>query len=250
MIRLRAQPRDPRTVARDIPGILDALFPQLSAGITKHLNSTAETFRWCEPADEALISASRLQHAMLFELAFAAGEQLLEKSDSFDWGNALQTATERQRRYFDAALPALLTDVDMAIAWHVGGNLARMLEELSVGSTLVAGPAIPGFRWIASGHGDFSFGSNIVEVKCIATNFGASDYRQVLMYWLLSYSASLEGRGCEWKTGILLNPRRGTIVKFNFDELITLIGSGRSKVDVLQLFDWLIGDHSARTVEH
>lgn len=35
-------------------------------------------------------------------------------------------------------------------------------------------------------------GDKLIEVKCSGRNFGSADYRQILMYWLLSYMASIE----------------------------------------------------------
>lgn len=249
MTRLRPVPRDPRTVARDIPGVLDGLFPQLTPGLVMYLNGSAEGSLLCEPVKEELVAASSLQHAMLFELAVAVGEQSLDAREQVDWEGALASAVARQRRYFDAKLPARLSAEDKAIAEHVGENLAIMIEDIAGDGPIARSPVIPGYRWVSSGHGDFSCGSTIVEVKCTARPFGAADYRQVLMYWLLSYAASVEGRGAEWSNAILLNPRRAQLVSFSFDELVAAVGAGRSKVDLLELFSWLVGDHSSRGVE-
>lgn len=250
MIRTRLMPRDPRTVSRDLPSIVDALFPQLAPGVVMHLNNSARRVLLIDPVAEELVSESTLQHAMLFELAFAAGEQCLDGADDVDWDKALASAVRRQRKHFDARLPDSISDTDKAIANYVGENLCWMLEDVAADRTIVPSPAIPGFQWIASGNGDFSCGSTLVEVKCTSRRFGASDYRQILMYWLLSYAASIEGQGEEWETGVLLNPRRNQIVEFSFDELISTVGAGRSKVDVLELFGWLIGDHSRRLIDH
>lgn len=67
---------DPRTVARNIPGIFDEIFPQLTSGLVTHFNSYTEVI--VEPIPLALIKSTNLQPAMLFELAFSAGEQLIE----------------------------------------------------------------------------------------------------------------------------------------------------------------------------
>lgn len=34
---------DPRTVAREIPGVLNEVFPQLTPGIVAHFNASAES---------------------------------------------------------------------------------------------------------------------------------------------------------------------------------------------------------------
>lgn len=241
--------KDPRTVARDIPGILDALFPQLAPGVVRHLNKTGQGIDGCKPVSEELITRSKLQPAMLFELAFAVGEQFVAGNEDVDWASALATSVKRQRRHFDAQLPTDLTDEDRAVARLVGMNLSYMLNRVTTGP-IVSSPPIAGFQWLSSGVGDFSVGSVLIEVKCIRKRFGASDYRQILMYWLLSFAASIEGLGEEWSTGVLLNPRLNLVVEVNFDELIATVGAGRSKVDVLELFSWMIGDHSGRAINH
>lgn len=246
----RMMPRDPRTVARDIPSIVDALFPQLASGVVTHLNGTSREVILCEAISEDLVEESRLQHAMLFEVAFAVGEQLLEGGEEVDWSAAIGAAVRRQRRHFDARIPDHLTEKDRVIANHVGENLCWMVEDVADGRSIVRSPSIPGFQWIASGNGDFSFESCLIEVKCAARRFGASDYRQILIYWLLSYLAAVENRGVEWERGVLLNPRRNEIVEFRFDDLIAMVGGGRTKVDVLEHFTWLVGDHSARLIDH
>lgn len=40
----RLPARDPRTVARDIPGVLDILFPRLTGGLVNALNSKMFAF--------------------------------------------------------------------------------------------------------------------------------------------------------------------------------------------------------------
>jgi hypothetical protein len=73
----RALLDDPRTVARDIPGVLDALFPHLIPGVVAHFNRKGRTATCCAPIPPELIAASALQHAMLFELAVVAAEEIL-----------------------------------------------------------------------------------------------------------------------------------------------------------------------------
>lgn len=244
----RRQPaKDPRTVARDIPGVFDVLFPQLAPGVVVHLNRDAYAIGGCEPISEELVTASGLQHAMLFEIAIAAGEQVL-KGCEIEWESCLDVAVKRQRRHFDAKIPNELTDADKEVAIRVANNLASMLDAITklYGDQLTFSPLIPGYQWIASGSGDFAVGQNLVEVKCTQKRFSASDYRQVVMYWLLSYASSVEGRGHEWSHGILLNPRLNRVVALPFDDIIKVIAAGRSKVDILQLFSSLAGDHAFR----
>ena len=72
-------------------------------------------------------------------------------------------------------------------------------------------PLIPGYGWIGNSIGDYSQETTIIEVKCTNKHFSSADYRQVAMYWLLSYIRSLEKGGNSWEIAILLNPRRNVI---------------------------------------
>lgn len=248
MKSLRRLARDPRTLARDIPGIFDVLFPQLAPGVVMSFNRTGYAIDECKVVSSDLIRASSLQHAMLFEIAVAAGQQLVDGSKAVDLDSALDVAMERQRRHFDAQIPEKLTDQDKDIAILVAENLAKMLDKVRVdsGGRLVSSPVIPGYQWIASGNGDFAIGSRLIEVKCTNKPFSASDYRQIMMYWLLSYASSVEGRGSEWSDALLLNPRLNKVVEIPFGDVIKVIGAGRTKVDLLELFSSMIADHSFR----
>lgn len=214
-----------------------------------HFNREAYAADCCEAVSSELISTSSLQHAMLFEIAVAAGEQLIAGSESIDLDQALDVAVKRQRRHFDAKLPQKLTDIDKTIAILVAENLAAMLDGVRSASNeepLVRSPHIPGYQWIASGTGDFAIGSRLIEVKCTNKLFSSSDYRQIMMYWLLSYASSIEGGAPEWSNALLINPRLNKIVEVSFDEVVRVIGAGRSKVDLLELFSSMVGDHNAR----
>ena len=92
----------------------------------------------------------------------------------------------------------------------------------------------------------FSLGRTLIEVKCTAKRFSSSDYRQVAIYWLLSFAAAVEGRGEEWQDFVLLNPRSGQTVSMRFDAFLAVISSGRTKVDILQLFQSLVGSRHTR----
>lgn len=233
---------DPRTVAREIPGLFDTVLPQLTSGVVSAFNRAAEVCR-CEPIPPEDIAACQLQHAMLFELGFVAGEMLIS-SGSIDWNGCVNLAVKRQRRHFDARIPEHIPDHDQEVALRVGENLAAMLMELRESSrsgAIVLSPSIPGFQWIASGQGDFAIGETLIEVKCAAKNFSASDYRQLTMYWLLSYALAVESNHPEWSEGILLNPRTGRYVSFRFDEFLRTVGAGRTKADILVLFASMVG---------
>lgn len=243
--------RDPRTVARDIPGIFDAIFPQLTSGVVAYFNKRTVTFEECEALPDDLVKASTLSHAMLFEIAFARGEQLLNGMTDADWNDCLQVAVKRQRRHFDAHLPDALLDADKTVADWVGKNLDTMLTHLQSnleGSVLVASPQIPGYQWIASGVGDFSLGTNLIEVKCTNRHFGSADYRQILMYWLLSYASAIERDSPEWRNGILLNPRLNYVLEISFNEIIEVTGAGKSKIEILELFSSIVGDYGRRSL--
>jgi hypothetical protein len=240
--------RDPRTVARDIPGICDALFPQIAPGVVLHFNREAFSFEGCRIVPPDLITSSPLQHAMLFEIAVAAGEQLIDGNNAINIADAIEVAIRRQKRHFDAKIPQNITRTDETIIELVANNLAKILIELADGlyTEIVRSPHIPGFQWIASGSGDFAIGSRLIEVKCTNKPFSSSDYRQIMLYWLLSYASSIEGGAPEWSDAVLVNPRLNIVVKVNFNKIIQAIGAGRSKVDLLELFSSIIGDHASK----
>jgi hypothetical protein len=237
---------DPRSVAREIPGIFDEVFPQLTPGIVAHFNSGAVGFEIKE-VPGALLAMSKLQRAMLFELGYSVGERLLTDA-AIDWDECIDATLRRQQAFFDAKLPEKIELHDKTLATIVGGNLAAELRAMSAkrGQPLAMRPAIPGLEWIASAQGDFSVGRALIEVKCTAKRFSASDYRQVAIYWLLSYAAAIEGRGEEWQEFVLLNPRSGVAVSMRFAPFLSAIGSGRTKVDILQLFQSLVGSRLTR----
>lgn len=232
---------DPRTVARDIPGMFYDVFPQLTAGIVGHFNSQATKLDSI-PLPATLLAQSRLQRAMLFELGTAVGERLVAGAE-VDWDVCSAAALKRQRAYFDAKLPEVFDETDKTLATIVGENLAAALRALSgdAGCPIVLNPPIPGLEWIANGYGDFAIARTIVEVKCTAKRFSAADYRQVAIYWLLSYAAAVEGHKDEWTHFALLNPRRGELVFMRFDAFLSTVSNGLTHVDILQLFQSLVG---------
>lgn len=238
---------DPRTVAREIPGVFDEVFPQLTPGIVAHFNNSALIVP-VQPLPQDLLLQSRLQRAMLFELGCMVGERLLEGSDGIDWESCFAETIRRQRAYFDAKLPDQLYAGDQLLAEIVGRNLATAMTEMrcSIGRPIVIRPRIPGLEWIANGYGDFSLGGTLVEVKCTAKRFSSADYRQVAIYWLLSFAASIEGHGDEWQDFALFNPRSGAKVSMKFDGFLSIISSGRTKVEILQLFQALVGSRLTR----
>lgn len=242
---------DPRTVARDIPGICELIFPQLTTGLVAQLNRRRYSVVGVEAIPTEMVDACSVMPSMLFELAVARGQQILTGRTEVDWVECLSIAANRQKRHFDANIPDGLGDVEMAVAEWVGGNLAGLLEHLRAeheGAELVHSPAILGYQWISSSEGDFALGDRLVEVKCTKDNFRSADFRQVLMYWLLSYAASIERDGMEWERCILLNPRRNHVLEISFDEVIGLSGGGRSKVEVLEMFAFVVGEYGLKAV--
>ena len=243
--------RDPRTIARDIPGIFELLFPRLTVGIVAGVNSN---IRSCDGVGETpleMVRASALEPAMLFEVAVARAEQVLNGSNITDWNKCLKIATNRQRRYFDAHTPHSLTRTDIIVAEQVAGNLVYMLRNMQKsrsGNELITSPFIAGYQWVSSTEGDFALGTELIEIKCTHRKFSMADYRQVLMYWLLSYASSVERDSSEWTGCTLLNPRLNHMLDVSFDEIISLVSGGRSKVQLLQLFAGIIGDYGLKSV--
>ena len=104
------------------------------------------------------------------------------------------------------------------------------------GNSVVAEPPIPGFGWISNSVGDYACGNCIVEVKCSGRSFSSADYRQVTIYWLLSYMQSLESEGGHWQNLVLLNPRMNAMVSVEYQDLLALISGGQSTIEIVQAF--------------
>jgi hypothetical protein len=243
--------KDPRTVAREIPGLFDALFPALKGGFVHVLNKRAYACR--RAADDSFydFSSVTMKPSMLFELAVARAEGVVAGDADPDWDRCLSIALERQRRHFDARVPEQLAASDKDAADRVAQNLVTMLDELRQNldeETIAARPFIPGYEWISSSEGDFSIGSTLIGVKCRQDSFGLADYRQILMYWLLSYASAVEKNNAEWTSLQLLNPRRNIVVEVDVNEVFGLIPHGASKVEALQLFVTLVEDFSLNSL--
>lgn len=237
---------DPRTVAREIPGLFDAVFPQLTPGVVAHFNREA-SYVEIEPIDDALLDASGLQAAMLSELSFALAEARLS-GESQDWGACLDKAAERQRRHYDAVIPLALSDGDKAAANAMAQSLIAMVEEMAAdfGGRPRCAPRIPGFQWIATGVGDLSIGPALLEVKFGSRRFSSADYRQLVIYWLLRYLSSLESDSSVWTDFILVNPRLGRSVHVRYEPFLNLIGGGRTMVEIAQVFGVLISSRGEK----
>ena len=81
----RLPARDPRTVARDIPGVLDILFPRLTGGLVNTLNASMFSFSEINPIQMEMLDRSGLQKAMLFELSMARAESELRTGAVASW---------------------------------------------------------------------------------------------------------------------------------------------------------------------
>lgn len=231
-------------MARDIPGVLDILFPRLTAGLVNDLNSKMFAFANVQAIPEAAIGASSLQNALLFETSMARAESELRGTGVISWEECLQIASLRQRRHFDARIPAKLELRDISVAEHAARNLVAMLDSVRAqqpSATLELGPLIPGLGWVASGNGDFALGSTLIEVKHTVGNFGASDFRQVLMYWLLQYARAMENDGLAWSNVLLLNPRRNAALLLNYDHLLRSASASSNRVELVELLRSAVG---------
>ena len=236
--------RDPRTVARDIPGVLDVLFPRLTGGLVASLNWRMFSFSGIVPVADELIERSHLRKAMLFELATARTELMLDGNEEPSWDDCLRVATDRQRQYYDAKIPVQLEQCDLDVATHAADNLIAMLTSVQCqypNTQFQRGPMIPGLGWIASGVGDFSLGPILIEVKHTDRNFIAGDFRQVLMYWLLKYAASIGTNEAIWTHCLLLNPRRNSGLLFDFDYLLQSASSNSSRVELFEILRSVVG---------
>lgn len=250
MVYSRLPAKDPRTIARDIPGILNAVFPQLTAGSVAYFNRSAIELDTVRPIQHDLVSQSTLKRTMLFEIAYAYGEQLFLGNETIDLGACVQTALKRQARHYDVRPVAELQPVDISIIEGVGENLAAMfgyIRDEENGGTIDLCPEIPGFQWIQSSEADAQVNDKLIEVKCTSRHFGSADYRQVLIYWILRYAVSIETQDHEWKSVYLINPRLNKLVHLNFDKAIEIFSGGKSKIEVLELFRKMVGDFALKS---
>ncbi|EGR0712967.1 hypothetical protein EX463_21760 [Vibrio alginolyticus] len=232
---LRLPFTDPRTLARDIPGVSEILFPGLVPGMVAGLNQTWMELESIAAVSEVALSRMSLAPAMLYEIAGVRAEFLLDGRELIE-EDYLAIALKRQSRFFDAQLPSLLTEQDKRLIESVASNLASGLTELANGKAITIAPSIAGLEWISSSYGDFCFEGYLIEVKCTNKNFSASDYRQVLLYWLLNFSFSLGNPDVvTWKHGIIFNPRKNKYVQVDFEELHRLVAGGRNIIETVEL---------------
>lgn len=237
----RLMGRDPRTVSREISGVFESIFPYLIPGVVANINKLASPCPGISFVSSVLIAQTHLQKAMLFQIATSIVELKLGGTAKPNWEEILDHAVNKQRFYYDAVIPKAVSSIDKTIADIVSNNLLRMLQIFaeSKGKTLqdiTVSPRIPGYSWISSGAGDFALNNVLIEVKCSGKNFSSADYRQVLMYWLMSYLGAIESDANEWKTCVMINPRSNKIIEVEFDSLIRITSPGGSKIELLELF--------------
>lgn len=236
--------RDPRTIARDIPSIPKILFPQLTSSLVASLNKRIISLSNINLLDELVVKQSKLSKSMLFEFAYAIGEQKIKLEVNIDTQACFELAKIRQAKYFDF-IPLFyeeITELDIEIATVIGENLASMLSQYSqkLKTSIITEPKIYGFEWVSNSQGDFALNTTLIEVKCINSNFSVADYRQVLVYWLLSYIKSLKSNVKEWDNIILMNPRLNKVVEITVDDLLFEISGGQSKIEIVQMFSSII----------
>jgi len=187
---------------------------------------------------EDLIEQSKIQNAMLFEIAMALAEKLLLGEEDPDWDSCFAVAAKRQDVHYDAKIPEHIGGTEKLVAAHASRNLVCMLRSIQHQNSdeeIKIRPYIPGLGWIANGNGDFALGPMLVEVKHTDRNFVANDYRQVLMYWLLRYAACLEFEKDVWRECMLINPRRNAAVLFNTDYVLRSASASANRVELYEL---------------
>jgi hypothetical protein len=97
-------------------------------------------------------------------------------------------------------------------------------------------PTIPGRGVVDQAIGDAVSGAELIEVKAVARPFRSSDFRQILTYGAMWYSA---GKLIEKMT--LVNPRNSYYFSSTLD-FVAGGSSGRSAVELFQeLVEWMIG---------
>lgn len=239
---LKLPHRDPRTVARDIPGISEIIFPGLIPGLVGYLNRTSSSIPGLLSLPEAEIERSQLSKAMLFEIAYVMAENILS-GEGYEIDDCIAEATQRQAKYFDAVPPREVSASDLKLIETTARNLCHGLSNLAQGKEIEIAPVVPGLGWISSGKGDFAFPDTLIEVKCSSKNFSASDYRQLLFYWLLQYASVIRTSEKKWITGILFNPRRNVIVTVDLQHLFSLVANDRDVVEAVQLLESLMSNN-------
>ncbi len=202
------------------------------------------SFSGISPVPDEIINKSQLQKAMMFDLSMVRAESELRSGMPASWEECLAVASKRQRRHFDARIPEKLEPNDILIADQAACNLVAMLSSIQTqypSDILEHAPFIPGLGWVASGNGDFAIGSTLIEVKHIERNFGAADFRQVLMYWLLRYAQTIENDTVIWSNVLFLNPRRNAALLVNYNDLLRSASGLMTRIELVELLRSVVG---------
>ena len=236
---------DARTLARDVPGLFEIVFPGLTPGLVAHYNST-RYFIGNDPINDEEVRRADINAALLFEIACVRTDRSLLDIEFENPEACLEEAWHRQSKFYDARHVSSIGNHEWNLASRVSDSLLSFLRQQSrqSESKISSAPLIHGYQWIGNSRGDYSIGNRIIEVKCSAGNFSGADYRQVLIYWMLSLISEIEGQGTAWKEASLINPRRCVAVDLDLENFLVVAGRGASKVEMVQRFASVIGERA------
>lgn len=246
MTFLRLPFKDPRTLSRDIPGFSEILFPGLVPGLVAGLNRSRAPMNSIEKISDSLFRGITIAPAMMYEIAYARAEMLVQ-NEPLNREAYLQKAFAMQSKYFDAVIPAEISPSEEILINKASENLSIGLNEILGDVAVEVAPRVPGLEWISSSKADFSFSDTLVEVKFIAKNFTSSDYRQLLLYWLLNFAYSLEHKECKnWSRGVLFNPRQAIYVEVDLLSFHNLVSGGRNIIETVELLKSVVSSARAK----
>lgn len=120
--------------------------------------------------------------------------------------------------------------------------IAAIPEEIMGVGGFERRPILRGVGALADCQADLKFGSTLVEIKSGDRKLRSIDIKQIITYFVLSYlKSSTVFRRC-----IIVNPRQGFRVIFDFDDLIEVV-SGMTTVEFVgnfssYLVDWAVTD--------
>lgn len=238
----RLPTKDPRTIARDIPIIFNILFPRLTSGVVTQYNQLPESLSSISSLNSEMTKSSYRSAAFIYEMGYAKANQIIS-GEPENWQVCHQKAYEKQSRFYDFNSPHHPTEEDKKIIEKLARNLVQILISLkqTPNENIILNPEIAGFSWIANSRGDYAISSSLIEAKCSKSDFSMADFRQVLIYWLLSYLDSLKSQNNnEWENLILVNPRLNKILKINVETILPVISDDKSKPEIVHKFRELI----------
>lgn len=115
----------------------------------------------------------------------------------------------------------------MVEAYDIAERLNSFRRRLAL-SELVVFPSLPGCGWVDSCHADLFAGGILFEVKAGDRHFHSSDFRQLLCYCALNFSA----KRYDIDNVCLVNPRTGRYIGEQLERLCQRT-SGRPAVEIL-----------------